>query len=211
MILASFTDPQQACGPDKIIPREILTNAKGIAILTVTKAGFLGPAGYGNGVVVARADGPWSAPSALGIGVTGQIGIELTDLLLILNDQVAVCALSQARSTALGGNVTVAAGPVGRDAKAPEGYPKSFEGIFSYSKIEGVFAGVTMDITAVFDRTDKNEKFYGQREAASQVLGGAVKLPPESEPLMDVLNSPLFTEVYAGGNAMCLPGEQQQL
>ena len=60
-ILASFVDPRQAFGPDKIIPPEILANAKGLAILTVFKAGFLGSARGGSGIVIARLpDGTWS-------------------------------------------------------------------------------------------------------------------------------------------------------
>jgi SH3 domain-containing YSC84-like protein 1 len=58
--LASFVDPRQAFGPDKIIPPHILANAKGLAIMTVFKAGFLGSGRFGSGVVVARlADGSW--------------------------------------------------------------------------------------------------------------------------------------------------------
>lgn len=59
-ILASFVDPKQAFGPDKVIPPQVLANAKGLAILTVLKAGFLGSGRFGSGVVVARlADGSW--------------------------------------------------------------------------------------------------------------------------------------------------------
>ncbi len=59
-ILASFIDPSQAFGPDKIIPPSILANAKGLAILTVFKVGFLGSGRFGSGVVVARlSDGTW--------------------------------------------------------------------------------------------------------------------------------------------------------
>ena len=59
-ILASFIDPRQSFGPDKIIPPEILSRAKGLAVLTVFKAGFLGSGRFGSGVVVARlADGSW--------------------------------------------------------------------------------------------------------------------------------------------------------
>lgn len=59
-ILASFVDPKQSFGPDKIIPPQVLANAKGLAIMTVFKAGFLGSARFGSGVVVARlSDGTW--------------------------------------------------------------------------------------------------------------------------------------------------------
>jgi lipid-binding SYLF domain-containing protein len=64
-ILASFIDPRQAFGPDKIIPPHILANAEGLAILTVFKAGFLGSGRFGSGVVVARKeDKSWYVPSS---------------------------------------------------------------------------------------------------------------------------------------------------
>ena len=77
---------------------------------------------FGSGIVVARlADGGWSAPSAIataGAGFGGQIGFELTDFVFILNDAAAVRSFSQAGSITLGGNVSIAAGPVGRNAEA---------------------------------------------------------------------------------------------
>lgn len=89
-ILASFIDPRQAFGPEKVIPPSVLAEAKGLAILTVIKAGFLGSARFGSGLVIARLpDGSWSAPSAIatgGAGFGGQIGLEITDFVFILND-----------------------------------------------------------------------------------------------------------------------------
>jgi len=65
-ILASFIDPKQAFGPDKVIPPEVLRKAKGLAIITVLKAGFLFSGRVGSGLVVARLpDGSWSPPSAI--------------------------------------------------------------------------------------------------------------------------------------------------
>ena len=81
--MASFVKPNQIAGPDDIIPPHVLKNAKGLAIITVLKAGFLFSGRAGSGVIVARLpDGSWSAPSAIvtaGAGVGGQIGAELTD------------------------------------------------------------------------------------------------------------------------------------
>jgi len=69
-ILASFIDPSQAFGPDKIIPPSILANAKGLAILTVFKVGFLGSGRFGSGVVVARlSDGTWYVDTFARAGV----------------------------------------------------------------------------------------------------------------------------------------------
>jgi lipid-binding SYLF domain-containing protein len=166
----------------------------------VIKAGFLGSARYGNGVVVARlADGSWSAPSAIGTGGAGfggQIGFELTDFVFILNDAAAVRTFSQQGSLTLGGNVSIAAGPVGRNAEAAGAASlKGVAGIFSYSKTKGLFAGVSLEGSAIIERRDANEKLYGQRFTARQLLEGAVRPPPAAQPLMTVLNSRVFAGI----------------
>ncbi|KAG9243885.1 hypothetical protein BJ878DRAFT_98266 [Calycina marina] len=199
-ILTSFVDPRQSFGPDKIIPPSVLANAKGLAVLTVIKAGFLGSARYGNGIVVARlTDGSWSAPSAIGTGGAGfggQIGFELTDFVFILNDAAAVRTFSQQGSITLGGNVSIAAGPVGRNAEAAGAASlKGVAGIFSYSKTKGLFAGVSLEGSVIIERRDANEKLYGERYTARQLLEGAVRPPPAAGPLMDVLNSRVFAGV----------------
>ncbi|KAI1334082.1 hypothetical protein F5Y15DRAFT_316042 [Xylariaceae sp. FL0016] len=202
-ILTSFIDPRQAFGPDKIIPPQILANAKGLAILTVLKAGFLGSGRFGSGLVVARLpDGSWSAPSAIvtaGAGFGGQIGFELTDFVFILNDMHAVKTFSQQGSITLGGNVSIAAGPVGRNAEAAGAASlKSVAGIFSYSKTKGLFAGVSLEGSAIVERRDANEKLYGQRLTAQQLLSGAIRPPPQASPLMGVLNSRIFAGTRQG-------------
>lgn len=199
-ILASFVDPRQAFGPEKVIPPQILANAKGLAILTVLKAGFLGSGRFGSGVVVARlADGTWSAPSAIGTvggGFGGQIGFELTDFVFILNDSSAVKTFSQIGSLTLGGNVSVAAGPVGRNAEAAGAASlKSVSGIFAYSKTKGLFAGVSLEGSVIIERRDANEKMYNRKLTARELLGGNVPVPPQADPLMRVLNSRVFAGV----------------
>ncbi|KAK2627149.1 hypothetical protein QTJ16_003115 [Diplocarpon rosae] len=206
-ILASFIDPRQSFGPDKVIPPQVLANAKGLAVLTVIKAGFLGSGRYGNGIVVARlADGSWSAPSAIGVagaGFGGQIGFELTDFVFILNDAAAVRSFSQAGSLTLGGNVSLAAGPVGRNAEAAGAASmKGVAGIFSYSKTKGLFAGVSLEGSAIVERRDANEKLYGQRFTAVQLLEGSVRPPPAAQPLMNVLNSRAFAGISSGDDAL---------
>ncbi|KAI9759256.1 MAG: hypothetical protein M4579_002465 [Chaenotheca gracillima] len=197
-VLTSFIDPRQAFGPDKIIPPQILANAKGLAILTVFKAGFLGSARGGSGVVVARLpDGSWSAPSAIGTvggGFGGQIGFELTDFVFILNDARAVRSFSQQGSISLGGNVSLAAGPVGRNAEAAgTASLKGIAGVFAYSKTKGLFAGVSLEGSVLVERRDANEKLYNSRVTARQLMEGNVPPPPAAEPLMRVLNSRVFS------------------
>ncbi|KAJ5383771.1 hypothetical protein N7517_001682 [Penicillium concentricum] len=196
-ILTSFVDPRQSFGPDKVIPPEILANAKGLAVLTVLKAGFLGSGRFGSGIVVARlSDGTWSAPSAIataGAGVGGQIGFELTDFVFILNDAAAVRTFSQAGTLTLGGNVSLAAGPIGRNAEAAgAASTKGVAAVFSYSKTKGLFAGVSLEGSMLVERKDANEKLYRSRVSANQLLTGSVRPPPAADALMRVLNSRAF-------------------
>ncbi|KAG5981441.1 hypothetical protein E4U55_002945 [Claviceps digitariae] len=202
-ILTSFVNPRQAFGPDKVIPPSILSNAKGFAIMTIVKAGFLGSGRVGSGLVVARLpDGSWSAPSAIaaaGGGFGGQIGFELTDFVFVLNDFSAVKTFAQMGSITLGGNVSLAAGPVGRNAEAAGAASlKSVSGIFSYSKTKGLFAGVSLEGTAIIERRDANEKLYGTRYTAMQLLTGSVRPPPAADSLMVVLNSRVFSGMRVG-------------
>ncbi|OKO98344.1 SH3 domain-containing protein [Penicillium subrubescens] len=207
-ILTSFVDPRQAFGPEKVIPPDILSGAKGLAILTVLKAGFIGSGRFGSGIVVARlADGSWSAPSAIitaGAGVGGQIGFELTDFVFILNDASAVRAFSQFGTLTLGGNVSLAAGPVGRNAEAAgAASTKGVAAVFSYSKTKGLFAGVSLEGSMLVERKDANEKMYQSRVSAAQLLTGSVRPPPSTDALMHVLNSRAFQgSGRAGGDAM---------
>ena len=171
------------------------------------KAGFLGSARYGNGIVVARlADRTWSAPSAIGLGGAGfggQIGFELTDFVFVLNDSAAVRAFSQQGSLTLGGNVSLAAGPVGRNAEAAGAASlKGVAGVFSYSKTKGLFAGVSLEGSAIIERRDANEKLYGQRYTAAQLLSGSVPPPPAASSLMSVLNSRIFSSIGGVDDSM---------
>ena len=171
------------------------------------KAGFLGSGRFGSGLVVARlSDGSWSAPSGImtgGGGLGGQIGFELTDFVFILNDAAAVKTFSQAGSLTLGGNVSIAAGPVGRNAEAAGAASlKGVAGVFSYSKTKGLFAGVSLEGSVLIERRDANEKLYNSRITARQLLEGGVRPPPAAEPLMRVLNSRVFAGVASSSNDM---------
>lgn len=148
--------------------------------------------------MIARlADGTWSAPSAIataGAGVGGQIGFELTDFVFILNDAAAVRTFSQVGSLTLGGNVSVAAGPVGRNAEvAGAASTRGVAGVFAYSETKGLFAGVSLEGSMLVERKDANEKLYSSRVSARQLLGGSIRPPPSAAPLMNILNSRAFS------------------
>jgi len=105
-----LSDPIAARGLDNIIPSNILSKAKGLAIFTVIKAGFMFSGRAGSGVVVARLeDGSWSAPSAIGtggMGFGGQIGAEITDFVMVLNSREAVKSFTTGGNITLGGNLS---------------------------------------------------------------------------------------------------------
>src|ERR1700761_9060006 len=107
--------------PESSIPRSVLRHSKGLAIITVIKAGFVFSGKAGHGVVVARTGHGWSGPSFISQGGAGwglQIGAEATDFVFVLNTDAAVRAFAKKANVTLGADASVAAGPVGRDAHA---------------------------------------------------------------------------------------------
>lgn len=199
-IIASFVDPKQAFGPDKIIPPSVLANAKGLAIITVLKGGFLFSGRIGSGLLIARLpDGSWSAPSCIGLagaGFGGQIGLELTDFVMILNTRDAVKTFAALGSVTLGGNLSVAAGPIGRNAEVSgSASHRGVSAVFSYSKTKGLFAGVSLEGTVLVERRDANKKFYKQSCTAKHILNGSIPPPPGVEPLHRILESRVFKGV----------------
>ncbi|KAI9295990.1 DUF500-domain-containing protein [Neoconidiobolus thromboides FSU 785] len=191
-ILNKFIDPSVAGGIDSVVPANILSKAKGFAIFTVIKAGFVWSGRAGSGLVVARLpDGTWSAPSCIGtagVGVGGQIGAQLTDFLVILNTTDAVKAFSEGGNVTLGGNLSIAAGPLGRSAEAG-GAVAHLAAIYSYSKSKGLFAGISIEGSVIVERKDANSKFYGRPVRAKELLSGKIQAPGQASVLYQALNS----------------------
>ncbi|KAJ2701258.1 hypothetical protein H4218_001551 [Coemansia sp. IMI 209128] len=189
-ILNSFVSPG-GLGTDKYIPPSILERAKGVAFLSVLKAGFIWSGRVGSGLVVARLpDGRWSAPSAIataGAGVGGQIGAEITDFVMILTTDSAVKAFTHGGNVTLGTNVTVAAGPFGRSAEAA-GALINLAPVLSYSKSKGLFAGVSLEGSLIAERKDANAKLYGRPVRAQELLSGTVNPPPQADVLYRALD-----------------------
>jgi hypothetical protein len=117
------------------------------------------------------------------VGFGGQIGAEVTDFVVVLNSAEAVKAFSTGGQVTLGGNLSVAAGPSGRNAEADIAISNTAAPIFSYSKTRGLFAGVSVEGSVIMERKDANEKFYRQPVTARQLLSGAILPPPEATPL----------------------------
>ncbi|KAJ3061173.1 hypothetical protein HDU99_005646 [Rhizoclosmatium hyalinum] len=165
-----------------IIPDAILKNAKGVAVLSVIKAG-LGLSGrHGTGIVVARlADGSWSAPSAIvttGFGVGHQLGAQLTDFVIVLNTDEAVASFTKPHNFTAGANLSIAAGPFGASVEAGgQINSEAAAPIYSYSRSQGLFAGASMEFGAISERKEVNAQAYGIDISAQQILEGFVPRP----------------------------------
>ena len=173
--------------PEKGIPRNIIRHARGLAIISVVKAGFIFSGKAGDGVVVARTAHGWSGPSFIGTGGAGwglQIGAEVTDFVIVLNNDAAVRAFSKGGNVTLGADASVAAGPVGRAAEA-DVTPKA--AVYTYSKSKGLFAGVSLEGAVLGTRKGANDRYYGRPVTAYDILHGRVAAPAGSARLRNAL------------------------
>jgi SH3 domain-containing YSC84-like protein 1 len=174
--------------PEQAIPSAVLHQARGLAILTVTKAGFIVSGRGGKGIVIARTEKGWSGPSAIGTGGVGfgfQAGAQVTEVVLVLNTPAAVEAFAQSGNFTLGGNLSVTAGPVGRDAEAQVGLQAV---MFSYSRSQGLFGGLSVEGTVIATRNDDNAAYYCKPVSAKDILAGNVTPPAGALKLQQVLS-----------------------
>ena len=167
--------------PDKGIPQRILDNADCIAVFpTVIKAAFGVGGSGGRGVVICRGASGWSAPAYLNIGGASfgfQIGAEATDYVMLFMTPDSARSLLET-NVKLGGNVSVAAGPIGREAGAATDLKLTSQ-ILSYSRSKGLFAGMALE-GAVIETANKDmADVYGPNATAREVLFGSVKAPDE--------------------------------
>lgn len=174
--------------PEKSIPERVLRDAKGLAILTVIKAGFILSARGGQGLVVSRLSKGWSGPSAIGTGGAGfgfQAGVQASEFVLILNTPEAVKAFSKGGNVSLGTDLSISAGPVGRNLAADV---MPMAAIYTYSNSQGVFAGVSLEGTVVITRQEINDKYYGKPVRTEEILGGKIPPPEGAQLLIKELN-----------------------
>ena len=180
--------------PEKAIPQAVLRDARGLAIMTVIKAGFGFSGRGGAGVVVARTRNGWSGPSAIGTGGVGfglQIGAEVTEFVMILNTDAAVQAFSRDVNFTLGGDISVAAGPIGRNAEIGV---TPIAAIYTYSRSQGAFAGISLEGTVIGTRNDANAEYYGRRVTPTEILSGQVPPPSGATRLVQVLTNQMFAK-----------------
>ena len=145
----------------------------------------------GSGVLVAKKEnGSWSPPSGILIhtlGVGFMAGIDIYDCVLVINSREALNAFSKVR-VSLGGEVSLAAGPLGIGGNIESELLKNRKPVWTYMKSRGLYGGIQFDGTIVIERNDENARFYGEKMPISQILAGNVRrVPPETRMLMEVL------------------------
>ncbi|GMH16591.1 hypothetical protein Nepgr_018432 [Nepenthes gracilis] len=179
--------------PERSIPLAVLKGARGLAILTVAKAGVVVTYKLGTGLVLARkSDGSWSAPSAIasvGLGWGAQIGGELMDFIIVLHDSKAVKTFCSRMHFSIGAGCSAAAGPLGRVLEADLRAGDQGSGVcYSYSCSKGAFLGVSLEGNIVATRMDTNLRFYGDPYlTTADILIGSVDRPTAAEPLYAAL------------------------
>jgi lipid-binding SYLF domain-containing protein len=180
--------------PEKAIPQAVLKDARGLAVMTVIKAGFGISGRGGTGVLVSRTKNGWSGPSAIGTGGAGfgfQIGAEVTEFVMILNTDAAVQAFSRDVNVTLGGDISVAAGPIGRTASAAV---TPVAAIYTYSRSQGLFAGISLEGTVIGTRNDANAEYYGRQVTPEEIVSGKVPPPRGAMRLVQVLTRQMFAK-----------------
>src|SRR5271155_452086 len=180
--------------PDDI-PQDLLDKAECVIIYpSVLKAAFVVGGSYGRGAMTCRTGenytGPWSAPTMMALegGSVGfQIGGQATDfVLLVMNGRGAHSILSS--KVKLGADASVAGGPKGRTANASTDVTMRAE-VLSYSRARGLFAGISLEGSTVRPDNDANERVYGKKLEAEQIIfKGAVAVPPAARRLVTTLN-----------------------
>ena len=172
------------------VPLDVLRKAECVIILpSVKKAAFIVGAQYGRGVMTCRGgeafNGKWSAPSmmqSMGGSFGFQAGGQATDfVVLVMNDKGARALLNG--KVKLGGDASVAAGPVGRTAEASTNAVMSAE-MLSYSRAQGVFAGVSLSGSSLGPDDAANETLYGKKVTATEICTKHEVVAPASSKLM---------------------------
>jgi lipid-binding SYLF domain-containing protein len=181
--------------PDDI-PQDLLDKAECIIVLpSVKKAAFVVGASYGRGVMICRSGtsytGLWGAPAMYaleGASFGFQLGGEATDfVLLVMNPAGARSLLSS--KVKLGADASAAAGPKGRTAEGSTDVVMTAE-ILSYSRSKGLFAGVSLAGSTIRSDGSANEKLYGKKVSARDIIrDGRVKAPAAAAELISLLNA----------------------
>jgi lipid-binding SYLF domain-containing protein len=177
--------------PDKGIPQDLLEKAHCIVIVPGLKQAAFGIGGkFGRGYAICRRErAGWGAPAAVRVegGSFGfQIGASSTDVVMLVMNERGMRRLMEDKFT-LGGEATVAAGPVGRSTAANTDVQLSAE-ILSWSRSKGLFAGVALQGATLRGDEDVNNELYGTKLRSKDILLTERQAPAEASALRSALN-----------------------
>jgi lipid-binding SYLF domain-containing protein len=177
--------------PDKGIPQDLIDKAECVVVYpSVKKAAFIVGGSYGRGVMTCRTGknfmGPWSSPAMMaleGASFGLQIGGQATDfVLLIMNERGASSILSS--KVKIGADASAAAGPVGRNASAETDVMLKAQ-ILSWSRAQGLFAGISLSGSTMRPDDGANKALYGKDITAQDIVfKHEVKAPPSAKDLL---------------------------
>src|SRR5436853_5907855 len=172
--------------PDKGIPEEILGSAKCVAVVpSLLKGGFVVGGAHGKGMASCRTAEGWSAPAPFTMtgGSFGfQIGLQGVDLVMVIMNDHGMEALLSSKFK-LGADASAAAGPVGRHAEGATDWKLRAE-VLTYSRARGLFAGVTVNGSAISQDKDATRELYGRLVPFKTILTGAIATPQAGEPFV---------------------------
>jgi lipid-binding SYLF domain-containing protein len=181
--------------PDDI-PQDLLDKAECLVVLPSVKKGAFGIGGsYGRGVMVCRSGehykGKWGAPALYaleGVSIGFQLGGQATDFVLLVMNPKGANSLLYSK-VKLGADASAAAGPKGRTAEGATDIVMNAE-ILSYSRNKGLFAGVSLEGSTLRSDGSANEKLYGRKLTAKEIIrGGKVGIPASAHELVSLLDS----------------------
>jgi len=176
--------------PDRGIPRDLLEKAQCVVIVPgLKKAAFIVGGDYGKGYAVCRHDGGWTGPASITVGggsFGAQIGVESTDLILLVMHRRGLDALLHDKFE-IGGNISAAAGPVGRQVAAETNITMKAE-ILAWARAHGVYAGVSVNGMVVKKDGGEDVKLYGHEESNRAILSGRVPAPAVASILTNELD-----------------------
>jgi lipid-binding SYLF domain-containing protein len=188
---AAETIKSLSAAPDKGIPEDLLKKAECIVVLPSLKSGaFVVGGDYGRGFASCRTGKGWSAPAAVkveGGSVGFQIGGSETEVVMLVMNKKGMDRLLSTKFT-LGGEVKVAAGPVGRSAQAKTDAAMTAE-ILSYSRARGVFAGAALNGATLREDDSANKDLYGKEIPNRTILMGGVAAPASAQAFLSAIRS----------------------
>ena len=179
-------------GGDQAIPQELLDKGECVVVIPgMVKGAFIVGGQYGRGFVSCRksSGAGWTAPGAVrleGGSIGFQIGGQATDIILLVMNKRGAEKMMTSKFT-LGGDVSVAAGPVGRTSTAETDATMRAE-ILSWSRSRGVFAGISLKGSTLREDNDAIEALYGKKYKNKDIVASGLAVPAAAQPLIAALN-----------------------